>query len=193
MYARISLFPLRLYACLHVCGDARAPASVCVRALGARACVRYIRRARARLSHHVTLRPGRVTAPQRGDALSGHWSVESSTDLPCRRRRVLPATPTTSELRTSVRAELRRDDDVTSTAICYKLPSTDLLSDRAPGAVDRSKRRKHLVQADRCQMSPVHFQAANSDYDDVKISDERINETADSKVKYYVLWTLWPA
>ena len=136
-------------------------------------------------SHHVTLRPGRVTAPQRGDALSGHWSVESSTDLPCRRRRVLPATPTTSELRTSVRAELRRDDDVTSTAICYKLPSTDLLSDRAPGAVDRSKRRKHLVQADRCQMSPVHFQAANSDYDDVKISDERINETADSKVKYY--------
>ena len=134
--------------------------------------------------HHVTLRPRRVRAPQRDDTLSGHLSVESSSGLPRRRHGVLPATPT-SELRTFIRTELRSDDDVTSTAVCYKLPSTDLLSDRAPGAVDRSKQREHLVQADRCQMSPVHSQAANSDYDDVKISDERINETADSKVKYY--------
>ena len=50
-YARISLFPLRLYACLHVCGDARATASVSVCA--ARACMRYIRRAHARLGEFV--------------------------------------------------------------------------------------------------------------------------------------------
>jgi len=36
-------------------------------------------------SHHVTLRPGRVTAPQRGGALSGHSSVEPPSDgLICR-------------------------------------------------------------------------------------------------------------